>query len=85
MKKLITTTLIILAIGIAMIVVGSVLNGIAWNASFDGTSFASALNNVGYLAAALSGVVLTGVGIVSVIKLSGCDKSDKSDKDKDND
>lgn len=82
MKKLITTTIIILAIGIAMIVVGSVLKGITWSADFDGTQLASAFNNIGYIAAALSGVVLTGSGIATAVKSNNCSSEEKSNKEK---
>ena len=80
MKKLITTTVVILAIGIAMVVVGSVLKGVAWGTDFDGTQLATALSNIGYIVAALSGIVLTGVGIATAVKSTNSD--DKRDKEK---
>ncbi len=80
MKKLITTTIVILAIGIAMVVVGSVLKGVAWSSDFDGSQLAIALSNIGYIVAALSGIVLTGVGIVAAVKSTNSD--DKQDKEK---
>ena len=80
MKKLITTTIVILAIGIAMVVVGSVLKGVAWSPDFDGSQLAIALSNIGYIVAALSGIVLTGVGIVAAVKSTNSD--DKQDKEK---
>ena len=75
MKKLTLATLIILGVGLAMVVVGAVLDGIAWNTtSFDGAARASALTNSGYIASMLSGVVLTGTGIAYAIRSgSSCD------------
>lgn len=82
MKKLITTVIIILAVGLAMILVGGVLQGISWQTSdFDGTAFASVLNNVGYIVAMLSGVVLAGLGVAYAVKYDGKDKENKEDKE----
>ena len=78
MKKLITTAIVILSVGIAMILVGSILKGITWSADFNGADLASALNNIGYIAATLSGIVLAGLGVATAIK--GCNKDDKNDK-----
>lgn len=68
MKKLTLTTIIILGIGLAMVVVGAILQGISWGSGFNGDALASALNNIGYITAMLSGVVLTGTGIAYAIK-----------------
>ncbi len=84
MKKLITTTVIILAIAVAMIVVGSVFKSITWTGDFNGAELANAFNNIGYIAAALSGVVLTGAGIATAVKSNNCDSEDKTDKEKKN-
>ena len=82
MKKLITTVIIILAVGLAMILVGGVLQCISWQTSdFDGTAFASALNNVGYIVAMLSGVVLAGLGVAYAVKYDGKEKENKEDKE----
>lgn len=82
MKKLITTVIIILAVGLAMILVGGILQGISWQTpDFDGTAFASALNNVGYIVAMLSGVVLAGLGVAYAIKYDGKEKENKEDKE----
>ncbi len=81
MKKTLTTTIIILAIGIAMIIVGSVLQGISWSADFDGTQLASALTTIGYITAALSGIVLTGFGIAHALKPE-CKEEDAEKKQK---
>lgn len=82
MKKLITTVIIILAVGLAMILVGGVLQGISWQTSdFDGRAFASALNNVGYIVAMLSGVVLAGLGVAYAVKYDGKEKENKEDKE----
>lgn len=71
MKKTMFTTLIIFSVGIALILVGSILQGISWGTGFDGTTFASALNNIGYIVTLLSGVVLMALGISTAIK-GGC-------------
>lgn len=78
MKKLTLATLIILGVGLAMVVVGAVLDGIAWNTtSFDGAALATALTNIGYIASMLSGVVLTGTGIAYAIRSgSSCNCGD---------
>ncbi len=85
MKKLITAVIIILAVGLAMVLVGSILQGIDWTSTpdFDGTAFASALVNVGYIVAMLSGVVLAGLGVAYAVRYDGkeCSK-DKDSKEK---
>ncbi len=81
MKKLITTTIVILAVGLAMVLVGSVLQGITWSSSFDGTTLASSLTTIGYIVAMLSGVVLTGLGVAYAIK-GDCSKEEKDEKEK---
>ncbi len=82
MKKLTLTTIIILGIGLAMVVVGAILQGISWGSGFNGDALASALNNIGYITAMLSGVVLTGTGIAYAIKNgSECKKDCKCDDD----
>ena len=75
MKKTMFTTLIIFSVGIALILVGSILQGISWGVGFDGTTFASALNNIGYIVTLLSGVVLMALGISTAIK-GGCNCQD---------
>ena len=94
MKKLTLTTIIILGIGLAMILVGAVLEGIVnWGTGFNGDALASALTTIGYIVAMLSGVVLTGMGIAYAIKSGSSDchcddncscgcKDDKNDKKK---
>ena len=82
MKKLLYSSIIIVSVGIAMIIIGSILNGINWQTTdFDGTSFAGALSSVGYIIATLSGVVLAGCGISFVLRQNDCEK-DKEKKDK---
>ena len=85
MKKLITAVIIILAVGLAMVLVGSILQGIDWTSTpdFDGTAFASALVNVGYIVAMLSGVVLAGLGVAYAVRYDGKERSkDKDSKEK---
>lgn len=68
MKKVIMTTIIIVSIGLAMVLVGSILQGINWGTGFDGTELATALSNIGYIVAMLSGVVLTGLGVAYAVR-----------------
>ncbi len=80
------TTIIILGVGVAMVLVGSILQGIVWNVTtFDGEAFALALNTLGYIVALLSGIVLTALGISYAIKgeKEDCQKEDKDSKKKD--
>lgn len=79
MKKILMTTVIVLSVGLAMVLVGSILNGISWSSDFNGASFADALTSVGYIVAMLSGVVLTGLGVAYAVK-TDC-KDCKNDKD----
>lgn len=78
MKKLLTAAIVILSVGLAMILVGGVLQGVTWQGNFDGQFLADALSNVGYIVAMLSGVVLTAVGVASAIKGGCCDKDCKN-------
>lgn len=79
MKKFLLTTIVVLSVGLAMILIGSILQGITWSTGFDGTSLAEALNNVGYIVAMLSGVVLAGVGVAYAVR--GEDKNCPKDKE----
>ena len=83
MKKLTTAVIVFLAVGLAMILVGSILQGIQWQQNFDGTAFAQALNNVGYIVAMLSGVVLAGIGVASAIKGESSKAKDQDKEKKD--
>lgn len=81
MKKVIMTTIIILSIGLAMVLVGSILQGINWGTGFDGTELATALSNIGYIVAMLSGVVLTGLGVAYAVRgESNKDSDEKKEK-----
>ena len=77
MKKFIMTTVIFLAVGIAMIFIGSILQGVTWTMDFDGTHFAEALNNIGYLVATLSGVALTAGAVSCAVRGDNCENKDK--------
>lgn len=81
MKKLVTTTIVILSVALAMILVGGVLKGITWTGDFNGDSLASALSTIGYVAAMLSGVVLTGLGVAMAVK-GECKNCSCEEKDK---
>ena len=81
MKKFILTTIVLLSVGLAMVLVGSVLQGINWStADFNGDPLASALTTIGYLVAVLSGVVLTGLGVSTAI-LGNCKKENEKKGD----
>ena len=77
MKKFISTAVIILSVGLAMVLVGSILQGITWNGDFDGTNLAGALVNLGYIGTMLSGVVLAGLGVATAIKGESKDENKK--------
>jgi hypothetical protein len=81
MKKLMTSVIIILAVGLAMVLLGSLLQGVVWGAGFNGVNMANALVNLGYICAMLSGVVLTGLGVAKAVRHEDCDCKDK-DKNK---
>lgn len=83
MKKFIVTTIVLLSVGLAMVLLGSVLQGINWSTTdFNGDYLASALSTIGYLVAVLSGVVLTGLGVSTAI-LGNCKKeNEKKDDEK---
>ena len=69
MKKFIGTAIIILGISLAMVLIGSVLQGITIaGTGFDMQYLSKALVNVGYIAAVLSGIVLTGLGVAFAVK-----------------
>ena len=81
MKKLVKISAIVLFVSLALILVGSILRGIAWEPEFDGALMGVAFNNIGYIAFTLSGVVLTSAGVLMAAKGDcGCNK----DKDQDN-
>jgi len=67
MKKLAITSIVILAIGLAMIIVGAVLQGLDTTGNFNIQYLANALRDIGYVASALSGVVLVATGVSSAI------------------
>lgn len=79
MKKCVKTAIVILAVGLAMVLVGSILQGITWGNGFNGALLAAALNNIGYIAAMLSGVVLTGFGVAAAVH--GEDKTTNEEKE----
>ncbi len=81
MKKFITTTIVILSVGLAMVLIGAILQGINWGTGFDGTSLASALNTIGYIVAMLSGVVLTGLGVAYAVRNDSKDDKEKNKKE----
>ena len=80
MKKILMSTVIVLSVVLAMVLIGSILNGISWSSDFNGASFADALTSIGYIVAMLSGVVLTGLGVAYAVK-TDCNKDCKNDKD----
>ena len=68
MSKLSTTAIIVLAIGLAMAIVGAVMQGINYTGDFNGQPLASVLREIGYIAAALSGIVLVASGVASAVR-----------------
>ena len=75
MKKIMTSALIVIAVAVAMVLLGSILKSIAWDGDFDGSVIGVALTDLGYIGAVLSGIVLTGVTVASAAK--GEDKDEK--------
>jgi len=75
MKKLQTSMLITVSIGITFIVVAAILRSI-WgihssnpaNTSFNANTLGTAFDTIGYLVTAISGVVLTALFVVSAVK-----------------
>ena len=65
MKKFSLTAIIILSVGLAMAIIGAVLSGITFGngAKFDAAELARVLETIGYIAAALSGIVLVAIGV----------------------
>lgn len=80
MKKLLTTLVVVLAVGLAMVLIGGVLNSVTWTADFDGTKLASALTTVGYIVSVITGVVLAGTGVAYAISTSKSEADKKDDK-----
>lgn len=68
MKKLINTAIVILSISLALVIIGSVLAGMTWGNGFNGAELAAALVNIGYISAALTGIVLTGLGVSYAVR-----------------
>ena len=69
MRKLSVTTIIILSIGLALVIVGAVLSSITFTGAFDpSVALAPVLREIGYVTAALSGVVLVALGVSGAIK-----------------
>lgn len=84
MKKLLTASIVVLAVGLVMVIVGGALRGIDWQLGFDGQYIANALNNIGYIVTLLSGIVLTATAISCAIKgeKEECKPAKKNKKDK---
>ena len=68
MKKLMLTSAITLAVGLTLVLVAAVLNACTGITGFTVSSLTAPMNSIGYLVAALSGVLLTGCAIVDVVK-----------------
>lgn len=72
MKKLNRISIVILAISISMIIIGAVLGGITnlnnQGAAFNVTQLVNALQSLGYIAAAFSGIVLVASCVTAVIR-----------------
>ncbi|MCL2756442.1 MAG: hypothetical protein FWE45_05360 [Firmicutes bacterium] len=72
MKKLMLISLITLSVGIVLVLTAGILRSITFDlTTFNPTTLNNAFTTVGYLIAVLSGVVFTGLVIVSVIKAGG--------------
>ena len=68
MKKLITSSTIAVSVGLVLVLVGGILRSITFDTAFNPATLANASFTIGYLIAVLSGVLLAGCSIVSVIQ-----------------
>ena len=68
MKKMIMISLIMLAVGLAMAVIGAIFQDINWTGNFQPDNFAGLLETIGFITAALSGIVLVALGVSTAIK-----------------
>ena len=68
MKKFTLTAIIILSVGLALAIIGAIFNDITWTGDFEPTALAGVMQTIGYIAAALSGIVLVAIGVSSAIK-----------------
>jgi len=69
MKKFTITAIVILAISLAMVFIGAIFQGVTLNTTrFDIEPLASALESIGFIGAALAGIVLTGFGVSSAVR-----------------
>ena len=68
MKKFVSTLIIILAVSVAITLIGAILLGVGNAGSFNLAPLADAFRTLGIIGAALSGVVLAAVGVVTVVR-----------------
>jgi len=72
MKKLMLITLITLSVGLTLVLTAGILNSIQFDtANFNPATLINAFFVIGYLTAAISGVVLVGCTIIHVVKVGG--------------
>ena len=68
MKKGTMVAIMTLTIGLTLAIVGAVFQDITtWSDSFNPVNLAAVLQTIGYLAAALSGIVLVAGGVANAI------------------
>jgi len=77
-KSIFKGAVIVLAVSIAVLIIGAVLAGITLTGSFNLMALAGALQSVGMLSAVLSGLIVVAMIIISAVK----NAFDKNDNDK---
>ncbi|MCL2228231.1 MAG: hypothetical protein FWC00_00200 [Firmicutes bacterium] len=68
MKGFSIAALIVLAVGLTMAIVGAIFNDIAWTGNFQPTNLADVMQTIGYIAAALAGIVLVALGVSHAVR-----------------
>jgi len=68
MRKLSMVTIITLAVGLTMAVIGAIFQDITWTGNFNPVNLAGVLETIGYITAAFSGIVLVALGVSSAVK-----------------
>ena len=67
MKKFTTTAIIMLAVGVALAIVGAIFQDITWSGTFTPVHLGQVFETIGFVAAALSGIILVGFGVALAI------------------
>ena len=69
MKKLVVSSAVILAVGLTLVLVAGILRSVTFDTTvFNPATLANAMSTIGYLVAALAGVILAGCACVTVAR-----------------